>query len=177
MAKGRDINAVTSQDIAIVVADSVKRAEEFVTGLPAVQILPFLAKAVPVKKAFDRGVKLAEARAATEKIIERGQEWVDKETGEQYVWDGALGDPEVGDPAGCYAELEMLDVEKGVLDSTFVKVWKTDFNNLKRIEAEAVRLTKSGSDVEKVRGARIVETIRNYRSRKPDGPAHLKEKE
>jgi hypothetical protein len=173
MAKGK----ITANSIALAVADGMKQVETFVSELPAAQVLPFLAKAVPVKQAFDRGVKLAEARAATEKIIERGQEWTDKDTGEVYVWDGALGDAELGDPAGCYAELQMLDVDTKELDATFYKVWKTDFNNLKRIEAAAVRLSKSGNDVEKTRGARIVDTIKNYKSRKPDGPPHLKGKE
>ena len=175
MAKGKW--KVTASSVGIAAADGVREVEAFVAALPVEQIVPFLAKAVPMQKAFERGVKLAEGRAAAENVIQRGQEWVDSDGGIVYVWNGALGDAELADPAGCYAELSLLDVDTRELDATFFKVWKVDFNNLKRIEAAAARLTKSGNKEEQARGARIVETIRNYRSRKPDGPAHLKEKD
>jgi len=165
-----------------------KAVEAFVAGLDKEDVLPFLARAVPVKKDFDAGVKLAEMRVVAEGLIEsriwkdddgtehRIGDWVSPE-GVIHVWRGSMGEPEIGDPAGLYSALDLLDVERAVLDATLQKVWKIDFANLNRLVAMGARLARSGDAATAKRGATIVQTIKDFRGRKPDGPPHLSEKE
>ena len=178
----------TPTSIATAVGMGRAAVEAFVAGLDKADVLPFLAHAMPLKKDFDQGVKLAEMRVIAEGLVKTrtytDDDGAEHEVGEWigphgviYVWQGAKGDPECGDPVGLRSALEMEDIDKKVLDNTIFQVWKVDFANLKRIEAEAVRLTRSGDVGQKARGERIVGLIKDFRGRKKDGPPHLKEKE
>lgn len=181
--------ALTPGTIAHAVTQGRAAVEKFVQTLAPEDVLPFLAQAAPVSKAFSKGVELAESRVKLEGLIEMREwkdddgaehtvgDWLNTATGEQYVWKGSIGDPECGDPAGFRSALEMEDVEKAVLDNTFTKVWKIDFSNVKRIRSEGARLAKSGDPATKARGERIVSICKDFIGRKHDGPPHLSEKE
>lgn len=182
---------MTPATIAGAVALGRKGVETFVQQLKPEEVLPFLAIATQPKKDFDYAVKLAEARVMAEGLIElrewkdkhdathRAGEWIDPETAVVHTWAGEFGDLFVADPAALRAELEMEDVPVKELDAAFERLWKVNFTNLQNIENTYLRLLdlKRATDAQKANAKRIIEVIRSHRERKPDGPAHLKEKE
>lgn len=181
---------MTQATVVSALALGRKGVEAFVQGLKPEEVLPFLALATQPKKDFDYAVKLAEARVMAEGLIElrewqdkhgakhRAGEWMDA-NGVLHTWAGEIGDLFVADPAALRAELEMEDVPLKELDDAFERVWKVNFTNLQNIENMYLRLMdlKRASDAQKANAKRVVEVIRSHRERKPDGPAHLKEKD
>lgn len=181
--------AIAPKDVASAIVGGRKGIEQFVVALAPEAVLPFLALAGPAAKDFEYGVKLAESRVVAEGLLKlderedkdggvhRSGEWTGPD-GVLYAWESAVGDLYVADPAGLRSELEMEDVPVAELDQAIYQEWKVSFTNLKNIENSCLRLIdlkRTPEDV-RARAQRVVDTIREHRTRKPDGPAHLKEK-
>lgn len=182
--------AIAPKDVAAAIVGGRKGIEAFVNALEPKDVLPFLALAGPAAKDFAYGVKLAESRVVSEGLVDvkewkdkdgathKSGEWMDAD-GVLHEWAGSIGDLYVADPAMLRSDLEMEDVPKIELDQAVYQEWKVNFTNLKNIENTFLRLSdlKRATDAQKAQAKRIIDIIRGHRDRKPDGPAHLKEKE
>jgi len=154
---------LTSRALALFAATipSERIVDDFVAKMPP-EIVPVLvARTVAVRKALQYVEKAGETRLAEEKIILFGGLWVDPETGIVHTFGGAPGEYEVADPEGLRAALRATGkVSPTEIDVAVRPAWKIDNVQLNLLCR---------------RDASVREVIEDFRTRKPFGPAHLRE--
>lgn len=152
----------TSRALALFVADiqTEKKIDEVVKALDPKMVPVLVARAVPIRRALQYVEKVAEARLASERILNFGDDWTDPEHGIIYHFAGEPTEWKVADPDGLRDALKRAGVAQRVIDQAIVQVWKVNHTALNAI----------GDISEEAR-----EAISDFRTR-GFAPAHLKEK-